>query len=354
LAIVRRGANNFNPDYFSFIMATGIISIGAYLLSLTVIAQVLLIINLIFYVVFWLLLIVRFIFNLPSMLEYMKTFSISASIFAVVAGTCVLGSQFGILMGWIQAAYLVWLFGIVLWIILIYYFFFTMITSEKKPALETGINGSWLITVVSTQSISVLGSLVTPDFLQFRDIQLFITLSMYLVGSMLYLLLFTLIFYRLLYFRLSPEALTPAYWIGMGAAAITTLAGDGLMLNISGSSFLSNILPFIEGLTFFFWAFATWLIPLLVVLGVWRHLVKRVPIFYDPQQWGFVFPLGMYTVSTFLLAKATQLNFLKIIPQFFIYIALIAWLAVMFGLVFDLVRGLWSDTHEGPTTGMSK
>jgi tellurite resistance protein TehA-like permease len=46
-----------------------------------------------------------------------------------------------------------------------------------------------------------------------------------------------------------------------------------------------------------------------------------------------VFPLGMYTVCTFQLSNAINFRPLLVIPQFFIYLALIGWSAVSLGLV---------------------
>jgi len=140
----------------------------------------------------------------------------------------------------------------------------------------------------------------------------------------------------------------------MGAVAITTLAGDRLMLNSSLWPFLTNLLPFLQSFTLFFWTFATWLIPLLVFLGVWRHWVKRVPLRYVPEYWSLVFPVGMYTVSTLLLAKSTHLDFLGIIPQFFIYIALFAWLVTVSGLAIHLLKVFWPSLFEGFKTDLSK
>lgn len=337
---IARGAADLSPGYFSLVMATGIVSIAAFLLGLPLIAQALLAINLVAYAVLWVLFLVRLVRYTSRLVEDFKNFSKSAGFFTMVAGTCVLGSQLVVLEGWTRAAAALWLLGTGLWAVLVYLFFFTMVSSETKPSLENGINGTWLIAVVSTQSVSVLGSFVAPVFPQGLEIVLFFTLFMYMLGGMLYLLLFTLIFYRLLYYRLAPEALSPPYWISMGALAITTLAGDRLMLNMSQASFLANLLPFIQGFTLFFWAFATWLIPLLALLGAWRHLARRVPLRYDPQYWGLVFPLGMYTVSTFMLAKATKLNFIAAIPEGFIYIALAAWLATALGLAVHLLKGM--------------
>lgn len=68
-------------------------------------------------------------------------------------------------------------------------------------------------------------------------------------------------------------------------------------------------------------------------MGAWRHFYKRYPLTYHPVYWGLVFPMGMYTVATFRLAQVLNMDFLLLIPQYFIYLALVAWVVTFYGLV---------------------
>src|SRR6185436_12463998 len=326
-------AANLFPGYFALVMATGIISIAAFQLNMKSVAWVLLAINIVAYGILWLLLLIRLIRFFPRVKADIMDHARGPGFFTVVAGTCVLGSELIIVVGQYRAAAALWFVGLVLWLIIMYTFFTAVTVRADKPGFETGISGTWLLATVATQSVSVLGTLLADYFISYRDSLLFFTLSMFLLGCMLYLILITLLFYRFTFVKLTTVTLTPPYWINMGAVAITTLAGARLIIAAPAWSLLGEISPFLKGFTLFFWAAGTWWIPLLVILGIWRHVYKRLPLTYEPQYWGMVFPLGMYTACTFQLSKAINFESLLLIPRYFIYVALAAWLLAFVGLV---------------------
>ena len=332
------GLATLHPAYFALVMATGIVSIGCELLGLRPIGVALLWANSLFFVVLWMLTILRIARFRDRVVADLKNHGRAVGFFTTVAATSVLGSQWLIIAGtWRLAAWL-WGAAIVLWAVLTYTVFTVLTVKEQKPPLDEGINGGWLVSVVAAQSVSVLGSQLATGFSDRAPLVLFFCLVMWLGGGMLYIWIISLIFYRYTFFRMQPSDLTPPYWINMGAVAISTLAGSLLILNAGHSSVLRDALPFLKGLTLMFWATSTWWIPMLVILGIWRHVYMRFPLRYDPLYWGAVFPLGMYTVCTFRLSQAIEAPFLMAIPQVFIFVALAAWTLTLIGLASELRR----------------
>ncbi|MCF8468835.1 MAG: hypothetical protein K9G33_15650, partial [Sneathiella sp.] len=90
-----------------------------------------------------------------------------------------------------------------------------------------------------------------------------------------------------------------------------------LIANTPDAPFLAALLPFLKGFTVFYWATGTWWIPMLLILGIWRHIYKHFPLVYDPLYWDAVFPLGMYAVSTTAMIEEFSFDFLKGLPVVF-------------------------------------
>jgi tellurite resistance protein TehA-like permease len=308
-------------------MATGIVAIACKLHGLHEFAIALSWMNLAAYPVLWGLLIARAVAFPQRVLSDLASHQRSPGFFTVVAASGVLGAQAVLLHDNLLAGQVLWWICVLLWMVCTYTVFALLTVQAEKPDLAAGINGGWLVAVVATQAVAVLGCTLRGDLWGDRESCLFLLMCFWLGGGMLYLWIIGLIFYRYMFFRFSPTDLMPPYWINMGAMAISALAGTLLYATAEISVVLAPLRPFILGLTVMSWATATWWIPMLVVLGAWRHVARR-----DPLYWGLVFPLGMYSVCTFRLSEVVNVSPLAAIARAFVVVGSIAWTLTFLGL----------------------
>jgi tellurite resistance protein TehA-like permease len=306
-------------------MATGIVSIAAELEGMHGIARGLHWVNIVSYALLVVFSLARVVLYPREVSSDFRSHQRGPGFFTWVAGTNVVGAQALVLGHDFGAAEFLSFSGAGLWLIMTYGFFAVITTRAHKLAFDDALSGGWLVAVVATQSVSLLASLLVPEEESARTAFVFVALCMFLVGAALYWVLITIIFYRFLFVDLRPDQLDPSYWINMGAAAITALAGSLLFGLRAESALIQTIAPFLLGSSLTFWALATWWIPLLVLLGCWRHIKRRVSFRYVPGYWAIVFPLGMYTVATSRLAQSADIELLSVIPKYFVYVAMGAW-----------------------------
>jgi tellurite resistance protein TehA-like permease len=356
-APARSGLNvrGLPPNIFAMVMATGIVSLAVNAAGHAILAHILFWLNVGLYAILLVLLTVRTLRYPADLAADLASHARAPGFFTLVAAPCVLGNQCVLVFGVSVAGMALWIIGVVFWLPLTYAMLPGLMEGTAKPKLETGLNGAWLLTVVGTQAISVLACLLVPWLAaDAADGLLFVALAFWLIGSMLYVWLIALIFHRILFLPLSPGELTPPYWINMGAMAISTLAGVRLVAEAGRMPLLTELLPFLKGMTLLFWATGTWWIPILLALGTWRHLFKRVPLTYDHGYWAAVFPLGMYTVCTQNLIRQFRLPFLEPIATVFVWVALAAWALTFAGLVWHLVMSMRNGTMRAPPVGLDE
>lgn len=321
------------PVYFALVMATGIVSIGCHLLDFTWLASLLFYLNNINYTVLLVLLIARVILFPQAFIADLSNSTQGPSFLTGVAGSGMLGIQYCLIGKVFTPAIILWLIAFAAWVFFIYSFLLIRITRSHKPDLENGLNGGWLLIVVSTQSLSILGSQLSAHIFLQTNVSLLFTLAAYLLGFFFYIILVAIIFLRMTFDPMKPQELTPPYWVLMGAAAITALAGAILIQSINEAGIYTDWAATLKSLSLLAWIVATWWIPLLFILEIWRHFIKKVSFTYKPVNWDTVFTLGMYTVCTIQLARALQTSFLMVAPQVFIYIALLAWIITFLSML---------------------
>lgn len=343
-----------HPAYFALVMATGIVAISGHLMGLDELSITLAWINIVTYPTLWGLYLLRAVLFRERFAADCLDHGRAPGFFTVVAATGVLGTQAVILHDAVEFARVLWWICVALWAVTTYVIFTLLTVRHDKPTLAEGINGGWLVAVVAMQAVAVLGTTLDGRILGDRDTMLFVLMSFWLVGGMLYLWIIGLIFYRYMFFSFSPRDLLPPYWVNMGAVAISTLAGALLAGAAESSPLLMPLRPFILGLTMMFWATATWWIPMLLLLGIWRHGLNRVRITYDPLYWGLVFPFGMYSACTFRLADVLEAPFLLWIALIFMVAAAAAWLLAFLGLAGQMLYAVLLGMRHSPRRGKSR
>jgi len=319
------------PGCFALVMATGIISNGLLFEGHRQWSDALFAINSVAYPWLMVLTVVRFVRFRQAAWSDLINPRLVFSFFTIVAGTDVFGIGLD-LRGHATAALCLWLFALLVWLVLIY-FSFAVLTFLNTAVGADVIHGAWLNAIVGTQSLVVLGALVAPGLGDLGGSVFVLIHMLWGVGLGLYGIFIALFAYRLFFFDVGPDDITPLLWVVMGAAAISTNAGSVLIATDSGMPFLNAMRPFIDGVTLSMWAWATWWIPLLLFLGVWKHGVRRVPLAYTPMLWSLVFPLGMYALASLRLSLAADFPPLSAISGVMVWVALAAWAATAAGLV---------------------
>ena len=315
------------PGYFAFVMATGIISTGTFLLGPSWLSRALLAAASAGLVVLGAALVIRLALFRSSVAADIQAPDRVFGFFTIVAGIDVLGARLAAAGHPLVTAILAGLAAAV-WLVLTYGVPASLLLARNRDSVLGGVNGAWLLWVVGTQSLSVTALTLVPAWPSQSGLLAPAAVGLWSVGLVLYLLLVSLILLRWLTVPMTPETLGPPYWILMGATAITVLAGARILGLPAALPVTRATAGFVEGFSFVLWAFGTWWIPLLIVLGLWRYVRSHWPFTYEPTLWSVVFPLGMYSVATLSFGKAARLAFMEPLARFMLWVAVAAWVLV--------------------------
>jgi tellurite resistance protein TehA-like permease len=325
-----------DPGYFALVMATGIVSNALFLEGQRALSDALFAVNLVAYSLLWLLTIVRALRSTAAMWADLVSAHRVFLFFTTVAATDVLAMSIA-LRGGTEIALALWLVALALWLVLIYFSFGVLLLHRSSSNFDV-IEGAWLNAIVGTQSLVIVGGAAALPAAAIGA-QAFIVLDMlWALGLILYAVLIVLLCHRFFFSRLDPDEVSAPLWVVMGAAAISVNAGAILILDGGATAFLRALAPFLSGTTLAAWAWATWWIPLLLLLGVWKHGVHGRSLRYTPMFWSIVFPLGMYSAATFRLADVAATPALESLAWAMAWIALAVWCATALAFIAAALR----------------
>ncbi|GAA3767134.1 tellurite resistance/C4-dicarboxylate transporter family protein [Microbacterium kribbense] len=325
------------PGYFALVMATGIVSIGMRTNNWVTVSLVLLVIAAVAYVVLIVLNLVRVARHWSNMAEDFADPARAFGFFTFVAATCVLGSRLSQENGYHAIAVVLMLLGALAWIAFGYTVPWTAVLGDRKAQPITTANGTWFIWAVASQSIAVLAATLEVEFVAWRAPLALLAVFSWSVGTFLYCAVGVFVGVRMLTAPFRPEDLTPPYWVAMGATAITVVAGARIVM-MDNAPMVDATRGLIAGAAVFFWAFGTWLIPPLIMAGLWRHVRHRIRFRYEATLWSIIFPLGMYGVGSQFLGDVDKLPIMHAIGFAESWVAFAAWIVTFVAMLLNLWR----------------
>lgn len=337
---LKEQVRNLPPSYFLLVMATGIIALASDLFKYSTVSDFFFWSANIFYVILIFLYGVRLFFFFPKVKNQLGSHAMGAGFLTFVAASAVVGLCYSEIEQLFAIAKIFLIVAFVGWLILLYGFLLKTTLSSMNPPIKK-ISGNWLLTAVSTHALAFLTAILNPHF-SYKKEMLFVSLCAWLLGILLYLVFVTIILYRMNFFPIKAEKISPSFWLDAGAAAAGSIAGAAIIGTMKNIQVFQELIPFIQLINLFLWMAATWWLILLFFQEVWRHV--KTGFNYSPGYWSLVFPLGIYCVASSKMSGLFKINFLSDLSQVVLYLVWGLWLLVFLFMVFSILK---KEQHEG-------
>ncbi len=236
-----------HPGNFALVMASGIISIGFGTLGFEALADAMYVFALGAWIALLALSVARTVLHARAVRTDLLNPRMVFAYFTLVAATDIVG----LLLhdrGHMELAMACWAFAFMAWCSLLYLAFsvLTFLTHEHNVNI---VHGGWLISIVGTQSLVLLGARIAPDLGSYAGYMMVEVHMLWGLGLLFYGIFVTLFCYRIFFLTLKPQDVSPLLWVIMGAAAISANAGTTLLAEDPVLPFLASQRPFIDGVT---------------------------------------------------------------------------------------------------------
>ncbi len=212
--------------------------------------------------------------------------------------------------------------GFALWLLI-----FAAVAVEHGRGGATLPRGEWLLTVVATDGLAILAARIY-DHKHLPALHAGAT-ALWIVGGVAYLIVMALLVRRAVRPAFGLAALTPDWWIVMGAPAIWCVAA----VAVTGAH------PGTTGAAAAVVAWGVASLMLLVIAAADALRSRRFGLQFTPERWTMVFPLGMYCVASWSLGQSLHAGWLSELGRLWLAVAFTAWAAVALGELRHLLVG---------------
>jgi C4-dicarboxylate transporter/malic acid transport protein len=200
----------------------------------------------------------------------------------------------------------------------------------------------WLLPIVAAEVAAASGALLVPH-LSAREAftVLILCYSLWAFSVPLAMSLLVILLLRLVLHKLPNADMAASGWlalgpIGMGALGLLLLGGDAPA--VFGAAGLAGVGEVAFGMGIIggtiLWGYGAWWL-LLAILKTMHYF--REGMAFNLGWWGFIFPLGIYSLATLTLGHATHLAFFSVVGS----ILVMSLAALWFTIAVLTVDGVW-------------
>lgn len=348
--ILKIGTFSFNIRWFNVVTALAMIALVCQLYGYTKTSQHLFIAGLAIFLSSTVFMVMRILLFCKNTLNELLNPENTLYLHTIVGTVNLVGVCLSRIFHWHTTANVFWYVAIGLWVGISLATFNILFLCQKPEnrKIEEVLHGGWFFATLSTQSTVFLGTIIMEHAAGHTLIIQLLSFALWSIGAWLYLILSSIIFLRLFFCKFSDITTISPYWMNVGAAAATALAGISLHqhIQIAGGPFL-DLLPFLKGMSLLFWSIGLWWIPFLLIWAVVKQEFRAEGLVFTVGYWEIVLTLGLYATSTSQLSYLFEGQYLPLISQCFSLSSIILGCFLSLFTVVHLVRSsIWVPVNE--------
>lgn len=348
--IVKIGTFSFNMRWFNAVTALAMIALVFQLYGCTEVSRHLFIADLALFLSATVFMVMRLILFWKNTLNELLNPENTLYFHTIVGTVNLVGVCLSRIFHWHTTANIFWYAGIALWVGISLTTFSILFLCQKPEnrKLEDVLHGGWFFATLSTQSTAFFGTIIMEHAAGHTLIIQVFSFALWSIGAWLYLVLSSIIFLRLFFCKFSDITTLSPYWMNIGAAGVTALAGASLYqhIQIAGGPFL-DLLPFLKGISLLFWSVGLWWLPFLLILAVVKQEFRDEGLVFTVGYWEVVLTLGLYATGTSQLSHLFEGQYLALISQCFsISSIVLGCFLSLFTIVHLVISSIWVPVNE--------